>query len=118
MLCRQLPQAEEEKKKKPKSGKKGSKKKKGDKEGKEKEKGESKGKAKGTGEAGDEAEAPVVQAVGRHFLLQLSSEADRAVACLLAEHELQVCTDSISTQHVCSEFQLLLFSSLLPSFVL
>ena len=88
LSCRQLPEVEEEKKR-PKSGKKGGKKKrKGEKEGKTKGETEDKGKKEGKSEEGPPA--PVVQAVGKHFLLQLTKEEDRAVACLLAEHELQV----------------------------
>ena len=84
LFCSQLPDVEEEKKR-PKSSKKGGKKKKkGEKEGKT----EDKGKKEGKSEEGPPA--PVVQAVGKHFLLQLTKEEDRAVACLLAEHELQV----------------------------
>lgn len=87
---RQLPQLEEEQQK-PKSSKKGSKKKKKDgKEAEEKDKGESKDKGKKDVKTEEGADASAVQAVGRHFLLQLGKEEDRAVACLLAEHELQV----------------------------
>ena len=87
MAYRQLAEAPEGVKGKKGKAKKG-KGKKGEKEdkgkGKEKEKGK---KDKGEGEG---AEAPVIQAVGKHFSLDLSQEQHRAVACLLADHELQV----------------------------
>lgn len=83
--CRQLPEGKG-------SGKKGKakkgKKKKAEKEEKGKEEGKEKGK-KGK-ESEGVAEAPPVQAAGKHFALDLAKEDDRAVACLLAEHELQV----------------------------
>ena len=64
--------------------------KKGEKE--DKGKGKEKGKEKGKKETddGEGAEASVIQAVGKHFSLDLAQEQHRAVACLLADHELQV----------------------------
>jgi len=62
-------------------------KKKGEKEAKDKDVEQDKGKKDKGGEEG--AEAPVIQAAGKHFLLDLGREDDRAVACLLADHELQ-----------------------------
>ncbi|DBA68532.1 TPA: hypothetical protein ACH3X2_013596 [Trebouxia sp. C0005] len=83
----QLAEAPEAKGKKGKA-KKG-KGKKGEKE--DKGKGKEKGKEKGKKEKddGEGAEAPVIQAVGKHFSLDLSQEQHRAVACLLADHEVQ-----------------------------
>lgn len=88
MAYRQLAEAPEAKGKKGKA-KKG-KGKKGEKE--DKGKGKEKGKEKGKKEKddGEGAEAPVIQAVGKHFSLDLSQEQHRAVACLLADHEVQV----------------------------
>ena len=83
---RQLPDVSEGKGKSPKKGKAKKGKKKGDKEEKGKDK--DKGKTEKDGEKADEV--PVVQAAGKHFSLDLGKEDDRAVACLLADHELQV----------------------------
>lgn len=82
-------------KKRPKSSKGDGKKSKGAKEGKEKGKGkeEDKGQKESTSEG--EATAPAVQSAGRHFVLNLNEEEDRAMACLLADHELEVCTGLI-----------------------
>lgn len=87
---RQLPDVPEGKGKSPKKGKAKKGKKKGDKEekGKDKAKDKDKGKTEKDGEKADEV--PVVQAAGKHFSLDLGKEDDRAVACLLADHELQV----------------------------
>ena len=65
-------------------------KKKGGKEekGKEKDKSKDKGKKEKDGQGG--AEVPAMQAAGKHFGLDLAKDQDRAVACLLADHELQV----------------------------
>ena len=89
--CRQLPEAAEGKgtgkKGKAKKGKK-----KGGKEEEEKDKGKDKGKGKKDKDGPGGAEVPAVQAAGKHFGLELAREQDRAVACLLVEHELQVRT--------------------------
>ena len=68
-------------------GKKGKAKKGKTKGGKEDKGKKEKGKEEG-------AEEPAVQSAGKHFTLDLGAEEDRAVACLLAEHELQVMLDS------------------------
>jgi len=67
--------------------------KKGEKEKEDKGKGKEKEKGKKEKDEGEGAEAPVIQAVGKHFSLHLSQEQQRAVACLLADHELQVGLD-------------------------
>lgn len=68
--------------------------KKGKKKGGKEEKGKDQGKDKGKKEKDDQGgvEVPAVLAAGKHFGLDLAKEQDRAVACLLAEHELQVTT--------------------------
>ncbi|DBB11592.1 TPA: hypothetical protein ACH3X3_006983 [Trebouxia sp. C0006] len=72
-------------------GKKGKAKKGKGKKGEKEDKGKGKEKEKGKKDKdeGEGAEAPVIQAVGKHFSLDLSQEQHRAVACLLADHELQ-----------------------------
>ena len=60
--------------------------------GKKKGEKETKGKNKGKKEAGegDSAEPTALQAAGKHLTLDLGNEHDRALACLMADHELQV----------------------------
>jgi len=89
--CRQLAEAPEGGGPKGKKGKaKKGKGKKGEKGKEDKGKGKEKEKGKKEKDDGEGAEAPVIQAVGKHFSLDLSQEQHRAVACLLAVHELQV----------------------------
>ncbi len=89
LAYRQLAEAPEGVKGKKGKAKKG-KGKKGEKEKEDKGKGKEKEKGKKDKDEGEGAEAPVIQAVGKHFSLDLSQEQHRAVACLLADHELQV----------------------------
>ena len=88
MAYRQLAEAPEGVK-----GKKGKAKKGKGKKGEKEDKGKGKEKGKKEKDDGEGAEAPVIQAVGKHFNLDLSQEQHRAVACLLADHELQASLD-------------------------
>ncbi len=74
-------------------GKKGKAKKGKGKKGEKEDKGKGKEKGKKEKDDGEGLEALVIQAVGKHFSLDLSQEQHRAVACLLADHELQVGLD-------------------------
>ena len=88
-----MPDAPEGAKGKKPKAKKGKKKEKKEKEDKAKEK----GKKEKDEEEG--AVAPVIQAAGKHFSLDLGKEDDRAVACLLADHELQASATHLWLSH-------------------
>ena len=91
------------------TGKKGKAKKGKKKSGKEeKEKGKDKGKGKKKKDGPGGAEVSAVQAVGKHFGLDLAREQDRAVASLLAEHELQVRTPPLHPRPLLLEYYCLL----------
>lgn len=101
VACRQVPDAPEGATGKKTKASKGNKKEKKEKE----DKGKSKEKGKKDEEEG--AAAPVILAAGKHFSLDLGREDDRAVACLLADHELQA-----SATPLCLSFSVLVYLSL------